>query len=110
MQKKPTMNRSLLVLFIPILLFSCSSRNEPLLNRLENIKEKGNVYPLEALSSLDSIEPELSESSEYTKKKYELLRIRLQDKADVIATSDSTIKQLVAYFVGNDYQDDFQEV
>jgi len=104
------MNRSLLVLFIPILLFSCSSRNEPLLNRLENIKEKGNVYPLEALSSLDSIEPELSESSEYTKKKYELLRIRLQDKADVIATSDSTIKQLVAYFVGNDYQDDFQEV
>jgi tetratricopeptide (TPR) repeat protein len=104
------MNRSLLVLFIPILLFSCSSRNEPLLNRLENIKEKGNVYPLEALSSLDSIEPELSESSEYTKKKYELLRIRLQDKADVIATSDSTIKQLVAYFVGNDYQDDLQEV
>lgn len=93
-----------------LLVCSCSSRNERLLREMESIKEVGNDAPIKAMASLDSLQPQIEKANEYTRNKSELLRIRLQDKADIIATSDSVIKSLVTYFVKNRYQDDLQEV
>ena len=47
---------------------------------------------------LDSLEIGVREGSDYVKNKYDLLRIRLNDKADNLPSSDIMIKKLVGYF------------
>lgn len=91
-----------------ILIASCSKGN--LTDRLEEIKHEGDSDPLTALAMLDSLEMEVRESDEYTKAKYDLLRIRLNDKADNIPNSDIAIKKLILYFEENGSNLDKQEV
>ncbi len=83
---------------LTIFCLGCSCSNHRLLDKMEHIKEIGNQEPDKALVMLDSLELEIREESEYVKRKYDLLRIRLNDKADHIHSSDISIKQLIDYF------------
>lgn len=85
-----------LSLFFVCLLFSCSQ--DRYLEEFERIKKVGDESPNKALSMLDSLEIGVREKSEYVKNKYDLLRIRLNDKADNLPSSDIMIKKLVGYF------------
>ena len=82
--------------FFVCLLLSCSE--ERYLEEFERIKIAGDENPNKALSMLDSLEIGVREKSEYIKNKYDLLRIRLNDKADNLPSSDIMIKKLVGYF------------
>ena len=78
------------------LLFSCSDKRA--LEDYEKIKKIGDEDPSYALAMLDSLEIEIREQSEYVRHKYDLLRIRLNDKAFNTAKSDLMIKELLEYF------------
>ena len=78
------------------LLFSCSDKRA--LEDYEKIKKIGDEDPSYALAMLDSLEIEIREQSEYVRHKYDLLRIRLNDKAFNTAKSDLMIKELLNYF------------
>lgn len=82
--------------FLMFAFASCS--NKDTLKELERIKATGDDNPQKAIAMLDSLEFEIRESNEYTKAKYDLLRIRLNDKAENMPTSDIVIKRLVDYF------------
>ena len=69
-----------------------------MLDELERIKGVGDKNPDMALSMLDSLELEIRGENEYVKNKYDLLRIRLNDKAEHMPNSDIMIKNLIAYF------------
>ena len=84
---------SLVMIF---LLVSCSK--DASLRQLEQIKAIGDNDPKKALSMLDSLEIEVRGEGDYVKSKYDLLRIRLNDKAYIMPTSDIMIKKLVRYF------------
>ncbi len=76
--------------------FSCSEEHS--LEELERIKIVGDGNPHKALSMLDSLEIGIREESDYVRNKYDLLRIRLNDKADNMPSSDLMIKRLAGYF------------
>ena len=94
--------------FSMFLLFSCSEVHS--LEELERIKIVGDENPHKALSMLDSLEIGIREESDYVKNKYDLLQIRLNDKADNIPNSDIMIKNLIGYFEENGSMLDKQEV
>lgn len=83
----------------------CGSNNM-LRSKMENIKEVGNSNPELAMSMLDSLKYEVSKANEHIKMLYDLLNIRLNDKAYHLATSDIMTKQVVNYFEknGNDLE------
>ena len=89
-------------------LVSCNDDNS--LAKLERIKVIGDTNPHRALSMLDSIEVEVRRESEYVRNKADLLRIRLNDKAYKLPTSDIMIKSLLAFFEENGSIADKQEV
>ena len=61
------------------LLFSCSDKQA--LEDYGRIKKIGDEDPSHALAMLDSLEIEIREQNDYVRNKYDLLRIRLNDKA-----------------------------
>ena len=65
---------------------------------MEQIKTVGNNDPEKALVMLDSLELDIRDAGNYAKNKYDLLRIRLHDKANHMPSSDMMIKRLMAYF------------
>ena len=71
--------RSICLLCI-LFLVSCSDND--LIGRMEQIKMYGNENPEKALVMLDSLEIEVRSAGDYAKHKYDLLRVRLSDKAD----------------------------
>lgn len=79
-----------------LLLVSCN--NDVYLNKLLQIKAVGDNNPAEALAMLDSLEVEIRDKKESVRNRYDLLRVRLNDKAYITPTSDIMIKNLVAYF------------
>lgn len=83
-------------LFFILLIASCS--NDGIMEKMEQIKTFGNGNPEMALTMLDSLELDVRDGGEYVRNKYDLLRIRLNDKADHMPSSDMMIKKLVAYF------------
>lgn len=80
-----------------LFLFSCSEEQHSL-EELERIKMIGDDNPKKALAMLDSLKILIREESDYVKNKYDLLQIRLNDKADNIPNSDIMIKNLIGYF------------
>lgn len=68
------------------------------LDTLDNIKRVGDSNPDTALLMLDSLAEGVRGESEYVRNKYELLKIRLCDKAYRPATSDVAIRNLMGYF------------
>ena len=99
--------RSICLLCI-LFLVSCSDND--LIGRMEQIKMYGNENPKEALVMLDSLEIEVRSAGDYAKHKYDLLRVRLHDKADHLPNSDIMIKELMAYFEEEGSIPDKQEV
>lgn len=83
--------------FIVMLLMASCSQDDSL-KRMEQIKRVGDEDPAKALIMLDSLETGIRDGSDYARRKYELLRIRLNDKAGKIPSSDIMIKELVDYF------------
>ncbi|MGN0234360.1 MAG: hypothetical protein ACI4B5_08075 [Bacteroidaceae bacterium] len=79
------------------LILSCCCDNE-FGTTIERIQKHGDIDPLGALIELDSLEKVADFSSEYERKKVQLLRVRLNDKAYYTATSDVEIKKLLRYF------------
>lgn len=91
----------LMGLLVTILLTSCKEGNatNDLLQRMEEIKVKGDTLPTEALAKLKQIEHNIKNAaSDYVQNKFFLLRTRLQDKADIIPVSFDTIEAVVDYF------------
>ena len=68
------------------------------IDALDNIKRVGDSNPDTALLMLDSLAAGVRGESEYVRNKYELLKIRLCDKAYRPATSDVAIRNLMGYF------------
>lgn len=87
---------------------SCSDKD--IIGRMEQIKMYGNENPEEALVMLDSLEIEVRSAGDYAKHKYDLLKVRLNDKADHMPSSDIMIKELMAYFEEKGSIPDKQEV
>ena len=85
-----------LFVFFFLILASCSK--DPLLDRMKTIQDVGDSNPQQALLMLDSIDIQVRSQSEYVKNKYDLLKIRLNDKACNMPSSDIVIKNLVKYF------------
>ncbi len=86
------------LLFLVLVLSSCVGHDEALLSRLQEIKEVGNVEPKLAMKMLDSLQNEMDKADRYVWNKYELLSIRLQDKAYILSKSATPIMRLVRYF------------
>jgi len=99
--------RSICLLCI-LFLVSCSDND--LIGRMEQIKMYGNENPEKALVMLDSLEIEIRSAGDYAKHKYDLLRVRLNDKAYHVPNSDIMIKELMAYFEEEGSIPDKQEV
>jgi len=89
-------------------LLSCSPKHS--LEELERIKTIGDERPDVALAMLDSLEIGIRGEGDYVKSKYDLLRIRLNDKADNMPNSDIMIKQLIVFFENNGSIKEKQEV
>lgn len=82
--------------FLVILLVSCGQNST--LDKLQQIKSIGDTNPHKAIAMLDSLEFDVRSKDDHTKAIFDLLRIRLSDKADIIPTSAIAIKRLVTYF------------
>lgn len=90
------------------LLFSCSDKRD--LEDYKTIRMIGDENPDKALVMLDSLEIDIREKSDYARHKYDLLRIRLNDKAFNMPSSDLMIKELISYFEGKGSMPEKQEV
>jgi len=96
--KRTMSNNSLLCIIASLLLVLTSCSKHDFLNEMERIKEIGDENPERAIAMLDSLEMDIRESSEYVRAKYDLLKIRLNDKAKNQPGSDIVIRKLVEYF------------
>lgn len=90
--------------------FTTACSKQTVLDDLKHIRSVGDENPKTALVMLDSLDFEIRESNDYIKSKYDLLRIRLNDKADNNPHSDITIKKLIGYFEREGSQSEKQEV
>lgn len=88
--------------------FACS-KNAEWEEALLSIKRSGDVSPKTARCSLDSLSASVKNPSEHFLMSSELLRIRLDDKADIMPETDAKVKQLVAYFDHNGNEEERQE-
>jgi DNA-binding NarL/FixJ family response regulator len=100
--------KKIVFLLVALLVASCSG--EGIIEKMEQIKTVGNHNPELALTMLDSLELDIRDEGEYARNKYDLLRIRLHDKANHMPGSDLMIKGLVAYFEESGSISDKQEV
>ena len=85
------------MLFITPMLFSCS-HSPSAMDQLEHIKNVGDSNPTLAMKMLDSLKGDMRSWTEHTQMTYDLLDIRLHDKAYIPAISDVMIRQIVPYF------------
>ena len=84
-----------------LFLLSCGNRNDALLSDLEAIKREGDSVPETALKKLGHLSGRIKGESEYVQMKYDLLKIRLQDKSDIVPENDKTAKRVYDYFQKN---------
>lgn len=101
------MFRLFFALMSSLILFSCNENK--LIGKLDGIKEVGDRNPKLAMRMLDSLCVDISDASEYTKMKYELLRVRLNDKSFIIPTSNKMVEMLAGYFNSNGTSKEKQE-
>lgn len=99
-----------IILIITISFLCISCKDNSLLSKMDQIKTVGDENPALALKMLDSIYVDARNASEYTIMKYDLLKIRLEDKSYIPHTSNKVIENLVKYFEDNGTVKDKQEV
>ena len=87
-------------------LFSCFGRDDDIVNKMEQIKKIGDDSPILAMNMLDSLTLQVRDESEYLQMKYDLLSLRLHDKADDLPSSDIMAIKVADYFEykGNDLE------
>ena len=95
-------------LIIGLTLAACSKHST--INKMEEIKAVGDNNPTAAIAMLNSLKEQIKGESKYEQRKYDLLRIRLNDKAEILPNSDNNIKELVEYFQNNGSIAEKQEV
>ena len=98
-----------IVLIITISFLCISCKDNSILSKMDQIKTVGDENPALALKMLDSIYVDARNASEYTIMKYDLLKIRLEDKSYIPHTSNRVIENLVKYFEDNGTIKDKQE-
>lgn len=91
------------IIMVGMVCWSCTDEGS-ITRRIDYIKAVGDTNPQLASHMLDTINGHVRNGSESVNMKYDLLRIRLNDKAYFVATSDSMIKILLDYYErhGND--------
>lgn len=89
--------RTIFSLLALLVLASCN-RQGGVADRLDDIKTVGDSNPELALQMLDSLALDVRRESRHTQSTFDLLHIRLSDKADIAATSDIAIRELLPYF------------
>lgn len=94
-----TLTKTLVLTVASILLLSCNK--DELSNKMEEIKFIGDSEPTIALRMLDSIEVQVRTADKSIQYHYDLLRIRVNDKAEFIPTSDLNVQQILRYFEKN---------
>ena len=93
------MKQTLFSLFILSAIFLGACKHESALTKeLEYADSLCCVEPETAIILLDSLEHKIQSTDEHTLRLWQLLCIKAQDKADHPLTSDSIIKNVVAYF------------
>lgn len=92
------------------LLIITACTGNPFTDRMEQIKSIGEEDPKLAIMMLDSLEIDIRNENEYARNKYDLLRIRLCDKAFIPSTSDLMITKLIKFFEEHGTGEDRQEV
>ena len=90
------MFRMFLLLIMSLILFSCNG-NEAI-DRMDEIKSVGDKDPKLAMKMLDSVHTDVVNASEYTRMKYELLKVRLDDKSNIPPTTNRMAEILADYF------------
>lgn len=89
-------------------LFACSD-DAVWDDQLMQIRQLSDVSPQAAMARLDSLANEMQGASLHVRQKGRLLRIRLNDKADILPLSDADAKELVEYFDRNGDERELQE-
>ncbi len=72
--------------------------NSGSIDKMEQIKSVGDTDPEKAISMLDSLDIKIRDESEYVQMRYDLLKLRLYDKADRIPNSDIVARRVTDYF------------
>jgi hypothetical protein len=97
--------------FLTLLMFlfvSCQN-DDSMIKELDCIKTIGDTNTVEAFKRLDSITPYIASNSQYVRMKYDLLIVRISDKAVIMPKSDSLIKRVLPYFLKNGSKREQQE-
>lgn len=101
--------RKIYLLLLTALLVAGCDKGTSQLQKITEIEVVGDNDPQLALMMLDSIKPSARKCSEYVQKRYDLLEIRLKDKAYIPVNSDIMVRELVEYFDDNGSNHDKQE-
>ena len=90
--------KRIVYLIVTVLLLSCSADHETqrILSRAGELIEKG--QPDSALAFLQGYEREKADWSKKDRMHYELIKLKAENKADVVFSSDSVITQVVDYY------------
>jgi tetratricopeptide (TPR) repeat protein len=99
----------LLTTLLLTLFISCQ-KDRGIVHELDRIKSIGDTNTVEAFALTDSIRPIVRNSSQYAQMKFDLLSIRVADKAEIIPTSDSLIRRVFPYFMEKGTEREKQEV
>ncbi len=89
------------VQFCLLLIMTACGQHSDLLRRMERIKRIGNTDTETALLMLDSLETQIRDMPKHIQMKYDLLGLRLHDKADDTPNSDIVAKNVVKFFEEN---------
>lgn len=102
------MKTKLILLLTSIIMLSCGKAHD-VRGKMEQIREVGDTNVVLAWQMLDSLSRLVRDADEYTQAKYDLLSIRLHDKADDVATSDLAIREVLNYMMKKGTRVDRQE-
>lgn len=84
-------------------MLSCNGRN--MTSQLETVSKIADVNPDSALIVLAGLEQNKKDWSRSDRMYYELVKMKAENKADVLFTSDSVIKDVVKYYKGRNSND-----
>lgn len=89
--------RTLLLVSLFLILFGCSRPNRMLM-RLDQIDSLVDEYPDSVLRVLETMADSMVVQPEPVRMRYSLLRVKAEDKADIVHTDDSLILLVAQYY------------
>lgn len=95
-------NRFCFILFVCAAIAALSGcKNERVTSRLETISEIADTNPDSALALINGLEHEKSKWRNGDLMRYELIKLKAENKSDMVFTTDSMAKDVVVYFDKN---------